>query len=200
MNEQQFRQQLADLTALAKKQQMCISEEQLAEYFPDTIENAEQKQLLLEYLTSQKISVGEKADLDEFLSMEDKDYLADYEESLAAIEILAKEELEEIMLSAMAGDDLACQIVLTQFLPQVTALAKLYAGQGMLIEDLIGEGNLALAQAVKELGHLETDGEVYDEVSGFLGKAMMDAMESLINAEADEKNADKPKQMIIIIN
>ena len=95
------------------------------------------------------------------------------------------------MLSAMAGDDLACQIVLTQFLPQVTALAKLYAGQGMLIEDLIGEGNLALAQAVKELGHLETDGEVYDEVSGFLGKAMMDAMESLINAEADEKNADQ---------
>lgn len=191
MNEQQFRENLATLTALAKKQQMCVSHEQVAEYFPDTVENEEQKKLLLDYLTSQKISVGEKADLDELLSMEDKDYLAEYEESLAAIEPMDREALSEIMLSAVAGDEEAQQVVLSQFLSQVAELAKLYAGQGMLIEDLIGEGNLALMQAVRNLGCLEAEGNVHDEVSGFLGKSMMDAMEQLINDEAEEKNADQ---------
>lgn len=191
MNEQQFRENLAALTALAKKQQMCVSEEQVAEYFPDTVEHEEQKKLLLDYLTSQKISVGEKADLEELLSMEDKDYLAEYEESLAAIAQMDKEQLSEIMLSAIAGDEEAQQIVLTQFLSQAATLAKLYAGQGILLEDLIGEGNLALTQAVRDLGCLEAEGDVCDEVSGFLGKAMMDAMEQLINEEAEEKNADQ---------
>lgn len=191
MNEQQFRKNLAALTDLAKKQQLCISQEQLAEYFPDTVDNEEQKKLLLDYLTSQKISVGEKADLDELLSMEDKDYLAEYEESLEAIEAIEKEELTEIMLSAMAGDEQAQQIVLSQFLSQAATLAKLYAGQGVLMEDLVGEANLALMQAVRGLGCVEAEVNVYDEVSGFLGKCMMDAMEQLINEEADEKNADQ---------
>lgn len=191
MNEQQFRQQLAALTALAKKQQMCISQEQVAEHFPDTVENEEQKKLLLDYLTSQKISVGEKADLDELLSMEDKDYLAEYAESLEAIEEIEKEQLTEIMLSAIAGDEQAQQVVLSQFLSQAVELAKLYAGQGILIEDLIGEGNLALTQAVRGLGCIEAEENIFDEVSGFLGKCMMEAMEQLINDEADEKNADQ---------
>ena len=62
--------------------------------------------------------MGEKADLDEFLSMEDKDYLKDYEESLAAIDEIPRGQLEEIMLSAAAGDGDAQEIVLTQFLSQ----------------------------------------------------------------------------------
>lgn len=191
MNEQQFRENLTALTNLAKKQQLCVSDEQVAEYFPDTIENEQQKKLLLDYLTSQKISVGEKADLDELLSMEDKDYLAEYEESLAAIGEIARDELEEIMMSAVAGDGDAQQIVLSQFLSQAAQLAKLYAGQGIFIEDLIGEGNLALTQAVRDLGYLEVGDDIFDEVSGFLGKAMMDSMELLINEEAEEKNADQ---------
>lgn len=191
MNEQQFRENLAALTQLAKKQQLCVSHEQVEEYFPDTIENEEQKKLLLDYLASQKISVGEKADLDEFLSMEDKDYLKDYEESLAAIDEIPRGQLEEIMLSAAAGDGDAQEIVLTQFLSQAAQLAKLYAGQGILLEDLIGEGNLALTQAVRELGAIEADENIFEEVSGFLGKAMMDAMEQMINEEAQEKNADQ---------
>ena len=191
MNEQQFRQQLAALTTLAKEQKMCVSEEQIAQHFPEVAENAEQKKLLLEYLSSQKISVGEKADLDEFLSMEDKDYLEEYTESLTLIEYIEKERLTEIMLSAMAGDKQAQEMVLSQFLSQAVELAKLYAGQGIFIEDLIGEGNLALTLAVQNLGCLEPEGDVWEEVSGFLGKCMMEAMERLINEEADEKNVDR---------
>ncbi len=191
MDEKQFRENLAALTALARTQKMCISEQQIAEYFPEMAENKEQKLLLTEYLISQRISIGEKADLDEYLSMEDKDYLKEYTESLEAIPRLERAQLEEVMLSAIAGDRDASEVVLTQFLTQAVELAKLYAGQGILLEDLVGEGNLALSQAVCDLGCLEASEDIFDEVSGFLGKAMMDAMERLINEEADEKNADQ---------
>lgn len=191
MNEQQFREQLAALTALAKEQKMCISEEQIASYFPEVSENEPQKKLLLEYLNAQKISVGEKADVDEFLSMEDKDYLEEYMESLSLIEPIDRKTMKEIMLSATAGDEQAQQVVLSQFLLQAVELSKLYAGQGILIEDLIGEGNLALTLAVQNLGCLEAEGDIWEEVNGFLGKCMMEAMERLINEEADEKNIDQ---------
>lgn len=193
MEEKQFREKLAEVTALARGQQMCVSREQLAEAFGDMIQGEEQEKLLLEYLGSQKIAVGDKADLDEFLSMEDKNYIREYVESLRAIEAMDKAQLEEVMLLATAGDALAQQRVLEQFLPQVAELAKLYAGQGPLIEDLIGEGNLALAGVTLQLGCLEVDEkeDVWEEVNGFLGKAMMDAMEALINEDANEKNVDE---------
>lgn len=37
------------------------------------------------------------------------------------------------------------------FLPQVAEIAKLYAGQGVFLEDLIGEGNVALTMAAEML-------------------------------------------------
>ncbi len=191
MKEQQFRENLTALTQLAKTQKMCVSEEQIAEFFSDIIENEEQNKLLKDYLKSQKISIGEQVDLDEYLSMEDKDYLKEYEESLKAIPQMEKEELSEVMLSAVSGDQQAQQVVLAQFLPQVVELAKLYAGQGILLEDLVGEGNLALTQATLQLGNLAVTDAIEEEVSGFLGKQMMDAMERLINEESDEKTIDQ---------
>lgn len=191
MDEKQFREKLAEVTALARSQQMCISKEQIEEAFSDIIKGEEQEKLLLEYLKSQKISVGDKSDLDEFLSLEDKNYIEEYLENLKEIEIMEKEALSEVMLSATAGDAPAQQVVLQQFLPQVAELARLYAGQGPLIEDLIGEGNLALAGAVTQLSCLEAEEDIWEEVSGFLGKAMMDAMEALINEDMNEKNVDE---------
>lgn len=59
------------------------------------------------------------------------------------------------MLSAMAGDAQAQERLLTLMLPQVVDVAKLYAGQGVFLEDLIGEGNVALAMGVRMLGAME---------------------------------------------
>jgi RNA polymerase primary sigma factor len=191
MEESQFRQALATLTELAAKQTMCISEEQIAEQLGDMMQNEEQKKLLLDYFKSKRISVGDKAELDELLSMEEKDYLEEYISSLETIERIADAELSEIMKSAVAGDELAREIVLRHFLPQTVELARLYAGQGILIEDLIGEGNLALYEGVGQLGCLEATDKIAEEMEGFLGKYMMDAMERLINGEAEEKNSDE---------
>ncbi|MBP5263670.1 MAG: hypothetical protein J6Z33_04780, partial [Lachnospiraceae bacterium] len=65
-------------------------------------------------------------------------------------------------------------------------IAKLYAGQGVYLEDLIGEGNVALAVGVSMLGSQESA----QEALGLLGKMIMDAMESYIRENTDAKKLD----------
>lgn len=62
-------------------------------------------------------------------------------------------------------------------------LSKLYAGQGALLEDLIGEGNVALTMAVEML---ETASNAA-EAQGMLGSMIMEAMENYITVNVQEK-------------
>ena len=47
----------------------------------------------------------------------------------------------------MAGEAGAVQLLTQMYLREVADVARLYAGQGVPLEDLIGEGNVALAAA-----------------------------------------------------
>lgn len=191
MEEKEFREKLNQIVELAKQQSMCISKQQIEEYFGDFAKDEAQQKLLLDYFRSRRISVGDKPDLDEFLSMQDRNYLDEYLAQIEAIELLGEDELSEIILSAVAGDEDAIGMVSQQYLPRVVELSKMYAGQGVLLEDLIGEGNLALFEAAMQMGCLEATENILEEAEGFLGKYMMDAMEALINEELSEKDADQ---------
>ena len=94
---------------------------------------------------------------------------------------------EAILLSAMAGETDAQKRLIEIYLPQVIEISKLYTGQGVYIEDLVGEGNLALAQGVTMLGCLEHA----KEAEGMLMKMVMDAMEELIQEDLTEKDIVK---------
>ena len=94
--------------------------------------------------------------------------------------------MEGVTLSAMAGDKSSQARLIEMYLPQVIEVAKLYAGQGVFLEDLIGEGNVALAAGVTMLGALENA----SEAQGMLGKLMMDAMEDLIREDFEEQKKD----------
>ncbi|MDE7198774.1 MAG: hypothetical protein K2O15_07810 [Lachnospiraceae bacterium] len=72
-------------------------------------------------------------------------------------------------------------------LPEVTQIAKLYTGQGVSLEDLIGEGNVALSLGVTMLGALEHA----NEAPGMLGSMIMDAMEDCIAENAAEEKGDR---------
>ena len=87
----------------------------------------------------------------------------------------------------MAGDPDACRRLTELYLPEVVQIAKLYAGQGVFLEDLIGEGNVAAALGVTMLGALEHA----SEVQGMLGRMIMDAMEEYIAENAEEARKDK---------
>lgn len=183
--EQQFANTLEEVRRLAKNQGNCIGREQVKEAFLPLGFEEKQLEMVFEYLEGQKIGIGEPLLPEDYLSAEEINYLDSYLESLELLEELSPGEKEAITLSAMAGDYDAKQKLIEIYLPQVVDLSKLYAGQGALLEDLIGEGNVALAMAVEML---ETADDAAD-AQGMLGSMIMEAMERYIALNVQEKEA-----------
>ncbi|MBE5893741.1 MAG: hypothetical protein E7286_10270 [Lachnospiraceae bacterium] len=187
-----FAKTLEEVRALAKEQGNCVSEEQVKDAFAALDLDNEQLQMVFDYLVKHKVGIGQPVDPDEYLTEEERDYLQDYLDEIAQLPSYTQGEKEACTISAMAGDMDAQNRLVEMYLPAVIDVAKLYAGQGVLLEDLIGEGNLALAFGTGMLGSLETPAEA----DGMLGKMIMDAMEEYIqehaaNEKADLKIADK---------
>ena len=182
-----FARALEDVKKLAKEQNHCVTKEQIMEAFSELALSEEQYTMICQYLKQHKIGVGEQVDLDDYLEQEEKDYLETYLEELKALPTLSEGEKEAVTLSAMAGDAQAQQKLTEVFLPDVVEIAKLYAGQGVFLEDLIGEGNVAVAAGVTMLGALEHAAEA----QGMIGKLIMDAMEEFISENAEESKKDK---------
>lgn len=181
-----FAKKLEEIRKIAKQQGNMLSKEQVETAFAEIDISKEQLQPVFDYLKSKNIGIGEPVDVEEVLSQEDKDYLAEYVESLKELPVFSDGEKRAYAMSAMAGDSAGKLNMIHLFLPQVVDIAKLYSGQGVLLEDLIGEGNVALAAGVEMLGCLEDP----EEVDGMLGKMIMNAMEDYITENTEAKKAD----------
>lgn len=192
-----FANTLEKVMEIAREQGNCISEEQVQKEFEVLGLSNEQLQMVYDYLVKHKIGIGQPVNMDDYLSDEEKDYLQTYLDEIEQLPRVTEGEREAITLSAMAGD-LDAQGRLTEiYLPDVIQIAKLYAGQGVLLEDLIGEGNVAVAMGVTMLGCLEKA----EEAQGMIGKMIMDAMENYIeesaaNEKADQKIVDKVNKVL----
>lgn len=187
-----FAQTLEAVRLKAKEQGGCVSEEQVREAFAAQDLSEEQLQMVFDYLVKHKVGIGKPVDPDEYLTEREKNYLQDYLDEIAVLPVYSQGEMEAFTLSAMAGEQEAQQKLMQCYLRDAADIARLYAGQGVLLEDLIGEGNLALAAGVSMLGSLEKP----SEAPGMLAKMMMDAMEDYIrentaNEKTDRKIADK---------
>ena len=184
-----FAQALQQIKDLAREQGGMIEEVLIAEIFAEIDFSMDdgQKELVLEYLKKSGIGIGEPLNPEEYLSKEEVDYLTQYLEEVEQLEKLTDGEKEAVTMSAMAGDKDAQNKLVEIYLPYVAEVAKLYAGQGVFLEDLIGEGNVALAMGVTMLDCLEKPAEV----QGMLGSMMMDAMEEYIKENANDKQQDQ---------
>lgn len=194
--EEVFAQTLEKVRRFAKEQGNCVSEKQVQEAFAELELDDGQLQMVFDYLVQHKVGIGQPVDVDGYLTEEERDYLQDYLEELEALPVRSPGEIEALTLSAMAGEVSAQKSLVEVYLKEVTDVAKLYAGQGVLLEDLVGEGNVALALGIGMLGSLEKP----SEAPGMLMKLVMDAMEdhiqeSVANEEADRKVARKVNQI-----
>lgn len=188
MSEQsEFIKRIGELTELAADQENVIFEDQLYDIFPETKEDSAKKQVLVDYLKEKKIGINEKIDTEEFMTEDEKNYLEFYVEDLKGAGELTPGEREAFRKSAIAGDPAAANIVLQDYLMNVVELAKLYAGQGVLVEDLIGEANIALVMGLNGLGSLE----FHEEIDGYFGKIVMDSMQDAIARHMDELSEDE---------
>ena len=176
-----------------------IGKDEVREAFRELALEESQLELVYDYLEKHHIEVNEKLgerSADNFpessvswetLTEEETDYLQEYVRLLEEIPVLSGGEREALFLSAMAGEVSAQRKLTEVFLPQVPDMAKIYAGQGVYLEDLIGQGNMALSEGVSMLGAAENA----QDAEGMLAWFIMDAMEKLIAEGQDNRNADR---------
>lgn len=185
MNQVEFARVLQQLKDTARLQENMLTSEQIQEAFDSLSLTEEQMGLIHEYFNKSNIGIDAPSDSDANLTGEDTSYLNMYLEELKDLPEVTDGEKRAVMMSALAQDSSACNKLTEIFLPQVVEIAKLYAGQGALVEDLIGEGNVALSMGVTMLDCVES----IDEIDGFLAKMIMDAMEEYISDDTDSHQA-----------
>ncbi len=201
MDEKEFKKKIIKLRALAKSQGEEISKEQVHKQFlPLNIEEG-QFLLIYKYLTEEKVTIfeteaernepGEKTSRDNIndsLSLQDADseYFRLYIEELNGLNIPDKEKRYEIIKEVLKDRVKAKSLLPNLYLKEVVDIAKLYSGQGVMLEDLVGEGNIGVLMGISMLDVCETPGEV-DE---FMVKMIMDSMESLIMEDFREGDFD----------
>lgn len=190
MSEQKellFARTLEQVKKKAKEQNNCILKEQVREAFEELDFSEEQLQMVFDYLKKHKIGIEKPVDPDDYLTESEMDYLEEYRKELALLEKVSEGEKEAVILSAMAGELQARERLIQIFLPQVMEIARLYTGQGVYLEDLIGEGNVALTVGVTGLGAFEHA----REAEGALMRMVMDAMEDCVAENMQESDKDK---------
>lgn len=185
--EKRLQDILRSLVRAARKNRGVIDKEQLDQALSELSLNDEQRKLVEDYLAANNIGIDVPLETEERLSEEEHNYLEDYRQMVEAMEQPQEGELEAAEIRAMAGETQAQRQLAEWMLPKVIDIARLYAGQGVYMEDLIGVGNEALVRATKLLAPLEGP----EEVEGALAERIMHAMEDLVAENLDELSADQ---------
>ena len=178
-----FLKRLRDTADTAAKNGNMISEEELEEAFADLDLNEDQMTQVRDFLKTKGIGIGEALPIEEVISEEEMNHLRDYEEMLDSIEVPSDSVLDAVKLSAMAGERDAQKRLAEYSLKKVVDIARLYAGQGVYMEDLIGAGNevllIAVTQLVKSLENFNYEKKLEHE------KAAEKVVEERVNLVAD---------------
>jgi len=188
--EKEFAEILKYVTRTARENRNMISKEQVELAFSELALDESQLEMVYDYLKKHNIGVDEEPELSDNLTDEETNYLNDYLESLKGLNKLSDGEKEAVTMSAISGDKIAQSRLIENYLPLVVDVARMYSEQGVYLEDLIGEGNVALTKGVTML---EAVGEP-DGVEEFLYKLMLDAMERIIEENLTE---DTGKQKVL---
>ena len=209
--EQLFVRGLEKLRRIGKAQGNYILEGQAKEEFSSLDLSESQLKMVYDYLTKYgivckpsvkggsfreegatgRINSGEE--LEEALTEEERDCLRMYLEEIAALPVCEEEELDRIAIAAIEGDRKAQDGLTEHLLRDVVDIAKLYVGQGVYLEDLIGEGNMALAMELQKMGGMRqtVSSNAFAWVRGEMAKRIMDAMENLVHTNEDNVKADR---------
>ncbi|HOO29310.1 MAG TPA: RNA polymerase sigma factor region1.1 domain-containing protein, partial [Lachnospiraceae bacterium] len=197
-NEQAFKKLLIRIRVQAKKQDGFILEDTVRQMLPDMELSEEEFQLVIKYLGEAQITVvsGTEEDLDSIRKAAEAETEEKERPGSAAYDLYIKElgELGEIgeeerlkkTEQALADRATVHETIPLLYLREVVDVAKLYGGQGVSAEDLIGEGNISLLTGAKMLECCDTAKEAEE----FLVKMIMDAMESLLMEKSSEDELD----------
>ncbi len=189
--EVRFAQILEQLKRKAREHGNFLPDGEIEDNFAELDLDESRIKMVRDYLESQKIRIGgiepgiePEADEEDF-TPEDLNFLQMYLDELESLHVYSDGEKQAYTIQAMAGEKSASQKLIEIYLKDVVSIAKIYNGQGVLMEDLIGEGNVALANVVTMLDSQEKP----EECEGMIVRYVMDAMEELIKENQDVTNA-----------
>lgn len=191
--QEQFISLLEEVKKLAEEYDGVLGTEDIAEVFSQIDLSKEQFDMIYQYLLHNKIEIAdyEKEQSvkkrEEDTKEEDSIYLKMYVKDLKNVKKLS--ELEEKELLKLAGkEDNAAKARLTEgYLRIVVDLAKTYRGQGVLLEDLIQEGNIGLMNAVEEISHCSDE----EEAKEYIIQEISAAMEAAISERNDSLESEE---------
>jgi len=93
-----------------------------------------------------------------YVDVTDRDSISKYFKDVRKNKLLTPEEEVNLAIRIKSGDETAIDELVSSNLKFVVSIAKEYQGQGLLLSDLISEGNLGLVKAATR----------YDHTRGFL--------------------------------
>lgn len=158
LTQDEFRRMMAGILKQAQEQKMYIPERVIRDTFSDYDFSDEQMQMVFEFLRSRKVTVGGAAsdfEADDGAkkpsappkkswSQAEDDYIRRYRGELLEMKAprAGSPEFERIFSDAAAGDAEAKKRLLECMLPEIADLACDLYGPGVLLQDLVQEGNL----------------------------------------------------------
>ncbi len=189
MNEtEKFKEGLAAVISAAKLSSNHITKAQAESCFKGITLNEEQWELIYSYLELNKIVIddyeacGKYSELFEDLleeaprdlSEEDAKLYDMYLEDLAMVTELEAGEEAALVSRLLSGDVSVKNRLIEGRLHKVAEMAKRYCGKGVLISDLVQEGNMALMMAVNSYSGGDYDAWINSEVEEAFKVVVMD--------------------------
>ena len=194
MEQEHFRDILAELLRAAQEQEGVLTREEIAGRLPDLTE--EQFSLVAAFLAENQIRVRGTVMSSDFADptakkellayAEESAYFGMYYEELKKIRALSDEEEDAVFLQAKAGDAKAKKKLIEANLMLVAETALLFRDQGSAIEDLIQEGNLGLMMGLEEA--LCGEEGNYRKI---LSQAILEALENTVYEDNAQENVGK---------
>ena len=198
LDRSKFMEMLQSITEVAKVQDNRLTKEEIAEYFSEMELEEAHFQHIYQYLGENGITVPgflykkveedevEEADQGQKNEEEEKKspVLSMYMEELSSLETISEQEKTPLFLGVRNGDEEAKKRLFEGYLPVVVELANKYKGKGMLVEDLIQEGNLGLFEALEKVGEISN----IDDADTFIVESIRQAMVEVVDEEIGEND------------
>lgn len=198
LDRSKFMEMLQSITEVAKVQDNRLTKEEIADYFSEMELEEAHFQHIYQYLGENGITVPgflyKKVEEDEVEKDEQgqkneeeekkSPVLSMYMEELSSLEAISEQEKTPLFLGVRNGDEEAKKRLFEGYLPVVVELANKYKGKGMLVEDLIQEGNLGLFEALEKVGEISN----IDDADTFIVESIRQAMVEVIDEEIGEND------------
>lgn len=196
--EEKFLESLKELKNIAATQKNQLTLDEIGQFFSDFATDDTKMEMIYQYFMSNQIRVVGKEDIalesvkeeeeEQEIVLDEKaqKVLQMYMEEIGDIRELCEREEKELVEKMLDGDEAAKFTLIESKLKLVADIALDYQNRGLVLADLIQEGNMGLLQGVDQ--YLERKEIPFDE---FCVREIQGGIERALNVQKDSQLVGK---------